>query len=81
MIITLSGFLTILAFKILKKFNFGLKIGLLKRYITRPEVSEGDPRTQEGKRGRMRKKLFELENENFSLHVCYKSSPQFHSIA
>ena len=30
MVITLSGFLTILAFKISKKLNFGLKIGILK---------------------------------------------------
>ena len=30
MVITLSGFLTILAYKILKKLNFGLKIGISK---------------------------------------------------
>ena len=30
MVITLTGFLTILAFKISKKLNFGLKIGILK---------------------------------------------------
>ena len=30
MVITLSGFLTILAFKISKKLNFSLKIGILK---------------------------------------------------
>ena len=30
MVITFTGFLTILAFKISKKLNFGLKIGILK---------------------------------------------------